>query len=159
MFPIVDEPSAHRLASSMAIPARMSGLVSRSPKSFDGPATTTRCGSQTMIRAPMFTSLSTKKSRLSNIFSNTSTVPRACVATTTAIEVRSAGNAGRAPLDLDAHPEPVEGRPDRDEVARLDLLDRDLPAGDRAEPDEARHLDAVAADPVVAPAQRGAALD
>src|SRR5438067_24090 len=50
-----------------------------------------------MIRAPIETSLSTKKRRLSNIFSKISTVPRACVATTTAIDVRSAGNAGHGP--------------------------------------------------------------
>ena len=65
-----------------------------------GPVTTTRCGSQRMIRAPIETSLSTKNRRLSNIFSKTSTVPRACVAATTAIEVRSAGNAGQMPLSI-----------------------------------------------------------
>ena len=49
--------------------------------------------------APIDTSSPTKNRRLSNIFSNTSTVPRAWVAATTAIEVRSAGNAGQIPLD------------------------------------------------------------
>jgi hypothetical protein len=53
-----------------------------------------------MIRAPIETSLSTKNSRLSNIFSKMRMVPRACVATVTAIEVRSAGNAGQMPLSI-----------------------------------------------------------
>ena len=53
-----------------------------------------------MILAPIETSLSTKNSLLSNIFSKTSTVPRACVAATMAIEVRSAGNAGQIPLSI-----------------------------------------------------------
>ena len=62
--------------------------------------TTARCGSQRMIRAPIETSLSTKNRRLSNIFSKTSTVPVACVAATTAIDVRSAGKAGQMPLSI-----------------------------------------------------------
>ena len=53
-----------------------------------------------MIRAPIETSLSTKKRRLSNIFSKMRIVPRACVATVTAIEVRSAGKAGQMPLSI-----------------------------------------------------------
>ena len=53
-----------------------------------------------MIRAPIATSLSVKKSRLSNIFSKISTVPNACVATVTAIDVRSAGNAGHGPSSI-----------------------------------------------------------
>ena len=53
-----------------------------------------------MIRAPIETSLSTKNRRLSNIFSKISTVPRACVATVTAIDVRSAGNAGHGPSSI-----------------------------------------------------------
>ena len=50
-----------------------------------------------MIDAPIATSLSVKNMRDSNIFSCTSTVPSHCVATTTAIDVRSAGNAGHGP--------------------------------------------------------------
>ncbi len=53
-----------------------------------------------MIFAPIETSLSTKKRRFSNIFSKTSTVPQACVATATAIEVRSAGKAGQGPSSI-----------------------------------------------------------
>ena len=53
-----------------------------------------------MMRAPIATSLSVKNSRLSNIFSKTSTVPLACVATATAIDVRSAGNAGHGPSSI-----------------------------------------------------------
>src|SRR5437764_1042895 len=52
------------------MPARMSGLSIRCPYSCAGPLTTTRCGSHRMIRAPIDTSLSVKKSRLSNIFPN-----------------------------------------------------------------------------------------
>ena len=65
-----------------------------------GPVTTTRCGSQRMIRAPIETSLSTKNRRLSNIFSKIRIVPRAWVATMTAIEVMSAGNAGHGPSSI-----------------------------------------------------------
>ena len=41
-----------------------------------------------------------KNSRFSNIFSNMSTVPNACVATVTAIDVRSDGNAGHGPSSI-----------------------------------------------------------
>ena len=82
------------------MPARMSGLSMRWPKSCAGPLTTTRCGSQRMMRAPIDTSLSVKNSRLSNIFSKISTVPNDCVATVTAIDVRSAGNAGHGPSSI-----------------------------------------------------------
>ena len=116
--------------------------------------TTARCGSQRMIRAPIATSLSTKKRRLSNIFSKTSTVPCACVATTTAIDVRSAGNAGHGPSSIfgicaaevvldhellaragrarsssptsTSNAEALERRQDRDQIARLDVLDREV---------------------------------
>ena len=105
-----------------------------------------------MIRAPIETSLSTKKSRLSNIFSKMRTVPYACVAT----DDRDRGQVGGerrpdAALDLrDLAAEVVldeelltrrararsspstsisiaelaERRHDRDEVVRLDVLDR-----------------------------------
>src|SRR5438045_5128216 len=59
----------------------MSGLAIRWPNNLAGPVTTARCGSQRMIRAPIETSLSTKNSRFSNIFSKIRTVPWACVAT------------------------------------------------------------------------------
>ena len=85
---------------TIAMPARMSGLSRRWAYSRAGPVTTARCGSQRMIRAPMETSLSTKKSRLSNIFSKMRTVPCDCVAQVSAIEVRSAGNAGQTPLSI-----------------------------------------------------------
>jgi hypothetical protein len=79
----------------MAMPARMSGLSSRAPRSFDGPATMARCGSHSTIRAPMAISLSTKNIRLSNIFSNISTTPSHCVAVTMAMDIVSAGKAGQ----------------------------------------------------------------
>ena len=96
--------------------------------------------------------------------------------TVTAIEVRSAGNAGQMPLsifgiwppkssstcrfwpagtrtvrvrDLHLDPELPEGRDDRDEVVGLDVLDDDLAPGRRGEADEARDLDVVGADPVL----------
>ena len=81
----------------MAMPARMSGDSSRSPRSRRGPITIARCGSQIVISAPMRISLSTKNSRFSNIFSKISTEPSDCVARATAIDVRSAGNAGHGP--------------------------------------------------------------
>ena len=78
----------------------MSGLSIRCPTSCAGPVTTARCGSQRMIRAAIDTSLSAKNRRFSNIFSNMSTVPNACVATVTAIDVRSDGNAGQGPSSI-----------------------------------------------------------
>ena len=78
----------------------MSGLSIRCPYSRAGPVTTTRCGSQRMIRAPIDTSLSVKNSRFSNIFSKTRIVPRACVATVSAIGVKSEGNAGQGPSSI-----------------------------------------------------------
>ena len=53
-----------------------------------------------MIRAPIETSLSVKNSRFSNIFSKRSTVPRAWVATVSAIDVQSDGNAGHGPSSI-----------------------------------------------------------
>ena len=53
-----------------------------------------------MIRAPIETSLSVKNRRFSNIFSKRSTVPRACVATVSAIDVQSDGKAGHGPSSI-----------------------------------------------------------
>ena len=72
----------------------------RPPYSREGPETIARCGSQRMIRAPMSTSLSTKKRRFSNIFSKIRIVPLAWVATASAIEVRSAGKDGQGPSSI-----------------------------------------------------------
>src|SRR5205809_1144391 len=97
MLWIRESPCAASAASSMAMPALMSGLSTTPPRSADGPAMTARCGSHNTIRAPMPISLSTKKSRDSNSFSNTSTSPSHCEATTMAMDMRSAGNAGHGP--------------------------------------------------------------
>ena len=61
---------------------------------------TARCGSHRMIRAPIDTSLSVKNRRFSNIFSNISTVPNACVASVAAIDVGPDGNAGHGPSSI-----------------------------------------------------------
>ena len=53
-----------------------------------------------MMRAPMLTSLSVKKRRFSNIFSNMRIVPADWVATVSATEVRSEGNAGQGPSSI-----------------------------------------------------------
>ena len=50
-----------------------------------------------VMLAPIETSLSMKTRRFSNIFSKIRTEPSDCVASATAIEVRSAGNAGHGP--------------------------------------------------------------
>src|ERR1035437_7141179 len=92
---IVLLPFAQSAAISIAIPARMSGDSTVAPCNWLGPATSARCGSQSTMRAPMPTSLSTKKSRDSNIFSCMSTMPEHCVAVTMAIDMTSAGNAGQ----------------------------------------------------------------
>ena len=125
------------------------------------------------MRAPIDTSLSVKNSRFSNIFSNMSTVPNACVATVTAIDVRSDGNAGQGPSSIfgtmpprssstisccfvgtwtvsspisTPHAELLERRHDRDEVLRTHAFDRDVAAGDRRHADEAADLDVVGPD-------------
>ena len=79
------------------MPARMSGEDRRAPRSRRGPITIARCGSQIVISAPIEISLSTKNRRFSNIFSKIRTEPSDCVASATAIEVRSAGKAGHGP--------------------------------------------------------------
>ena len=111
----------------------------------------------------------------------------ACVATATAIDVRSAGNIGHGPssilgiwactsstirsdwpgghahrvaLDLDLDAEPREGVPDRAQVLDGGVLDQDLAAGHGRQADERRHLDVVGADPVRAqPRKRLDAVD
>jgi len=55
------------------------------------------CGSHITMSAPIRISLSVKISRFSNIHSCTRIEPSACVAMATAIDVRSAGNAGHGP--------------------------------------------------------------
>ena len=139
-----------------------------------------------MIRAPIDTSLSTKKSRLSNIFSKMRIVPCAWVATVTAIDVRSAGNAGQIPLsifgicppksssmcrrwpagnanarvgDVELDAELAESGHDRDEIVGLDVLDHDLSSGRRCEADEARDLDVIGPDSVLASAELVHTLD
>ena len=65
---------------------------------------------------------------------------------------------GRLPhLELD--PELAERGHDRDQVVRLDVLDRDVAARDRGERREARDLDVLGADPVRAAAEPVDALD
>src|SRR2546426_915185 len=97
MLWITESPRAASAASNIAIPARMSGLSTTWPRSGDGPAITARWGSHSTMRAPIPMSLSTKKSRDSNSFSKMSNSPSHCVATTIAIDIRSAGNWGQGP--------------------------------------------------------------
>ena len=121
--PIVDPPSAQSPARSIAIPARMSGLSIRCPTRRAGPVTTARCGSQRMIRAPI-TSLSTKNSRLSNIFSKISTVPIAWVGHGQGDRRQSAGKPARArPRSSGCG---RRGRPRRSAAARGDVDRRAL---------------------------------
>jgi len=82
-------PSAQAAASSIAMPARMSGEVIGAPFSRLGPATIARCGSQSTMRPPIAISLSTKNIRDSNIFSNIRMTPSHCVAVTIAIVTAS----------------------------------------------------------------------
>src|SRR2546422_4651356 len=97
MLWITESLWAASAASNIAIPARMSGLYTTPPWSGEGPAITARCGSHSTMRAPIPISLSTKKRRDSNSFSNTSRIPSHCDATTIAIDMRSAGEAGHGP--------------------------------------------------------------
>src|SRR5919197_697988 len=75
------------------------------------------------------------------------------------LELLAVRDADRRTLDLRADAEAVERGLHRDEVGGLDLLDDDLAGGDRAEADEARDLDVVAADAVLAARELGAAFD
>ena len=147
------------------MPARMSGDSTVAPRSADGPATRARCGSQSTMRAPMPMSLSTKNMRDSNIFSCIRMRPLHCVAVTIAIDIMSAGNAGhgwsssfgtcppRSLLNLlllvrrddeigavllahDA--ESLEAHAGRAEMLDARLLDAQLRARHRGEPDERR---------------------
>ena len=153
----------------------------RWPRSFAGPVTTARCGSQRMMRAPIETSLSVKNSRFSNIFSKRSTVPRAWVATVSAIEVQSDGNAGQGPSSIFGMCPPMSSStwsfcpggtrtllspsstwtPSLANVGRietrssgLDPVDREVATSDRGEADEARDLDVIRANRPLA-AERG----
>src|ERR1700753_925126 len=87
-------PSAQTAASSIAMPARMSGEIIEAPCIRLGPATMARWGSHNTMRAPIEISLSTKNIRDSNIFSNIRITPSHWVAVTMAIDIRSAGKAG-----------------------------------------------------------------
>src|SRR5213592_4092191 len=88
----------------------MSGLSTTPPWSGAGPAITARCGSHSTMRAPMPISLSTKKSRDSNSFSKISRIPSHCDATTIAMDMRSAGNAGHGPSSSFGTCPPRSGR-------------------------------------------------
>ena len=154
MLPISLLPSAHSAASSIAIPALMSGDSTRSPRSLRGPVTIARCGSHITMSAPIRISLSVKIKRFSNIHSCTRIDPSACVASATAIEVRSAGNAGHGPswifhlysptsactvsfcsarhehvvaVQLAAQPQALEHQPDHPQVAGNRVLDPHSP--------------------------------
>src|SRR5881296_326322 len=110
MLWITESPWAASAASSIAMPARMSGLSTTPPWSGAGPAITARCGSHSTMRAPMPISLSTKKSRDSNSFSKISRIPSHCDATTIAIDMRSAGKAGHGPSSSFGTCPPRSGR-------------------------------------------------
>ena len=143
-------PLAHTAASSMAMPARMSGDGIGAPRSRLGPATIARCGSHSTMRAPIAISLSTKNIRDSNIFSNIRITPSHWVAVTIAIDIRSAGKAGhgwsssfgtwppKSSLDFQG----LTGR--HDQVVALDLADNAEPL--KTHPDRAQMLDAGARD-------------
>src|SRR5206468_9171525 len=65
----------------------------------------------------------------------------------------------RVLADLDADAELAERGNDRDEIPRLDGLDRHVAAGDRGHADEAADLDVVAADRPLAAAEALHAVD
>ncbi len=164
------------------MPARMSGDSSRSPYSFGWAVDDRPVGSQTMILAPMPTSLSTNTSRFSNIFSKISTVPPAWVATATRdrgqvgrgtparARRRSSGWPGRG---RPRPPGPGRGGTRRRSPSSSQVSPRRLkpastgrrsssitpstassPPVDRGQAEEAGHLDVVGADGVLAAAQR-----
>ena len=128
----------------------------------------------------METSLSTKNSRFSNIFSWISTSPSAWVASASAMLVRSAGNAGHGPssifetaspsssrsrsfwsgghdhvvaVELDPAAQPLEAEARHAQVVGHHVLDAQLAAGAGGQRDEAADLDVVGADRVVGAAE------
>ena len=180
-------PSAHSAAISIAMPARMSGDSTASPRSWRRAATTARCGSHSTMRAPMPISLSTKNSRDSNIFSCIRIMPSHCVAVTIAIDITSAGK--RRPglvlelrhvaAEVGADPPRLLGRrrsrsspsirrtmPSRSKPSRMraQVLDaraasmRSAEPRDGGEPDERSDLDVIGADRVRGAAERPPAV-
>ena len=124
--------------------------------------------------------------RFSNIHSWMSAEPAHCVASATAIEVRSAGNAGQGPSwtlilcsptsramtrswppgtmtslpsSSRAQAEAVEDEADHAQVAGDRVADAQLAAGDARERHERADLDVVGADRVIAAVQLGGAVD
>ena len=69
------------------------------------------------------------------------------------VEVLAGGDADARLGDLHLDPQLAERGDDRDQVVRLDVLDDDVAAGHRRQADEARDLDVVGADPVLAAAE------
>src|SRR5881397_3833779 len=127
----------------------MSGLSTTPPRSGDGPAMTARWGSHNTMRAPMPISLSTKKSRDSNSFSNTSNRPSHWVATTMAMDMRSAGNAGHGPSSSFGtwpHAQALEREQGRPQVVAAHAVDRNRAAGHGSQSDERADLDVIGAD-------------
>ena len=135
--------------------------------------TIARCGSQSVMSAPISTSLSVKNMRFSNIHSWMSTEPSHCVASATAIDVRSAGNAGHGPswtfalysptsrcddqllaagddhvvaVELGLQPELLEDQADHPQVVGVGVVDPQLAAGHAGERHERADLDVVGAD-------------
>ena len=90
-------PSALSAAMSKLTPARMSGELMVTPRKLafrSNPMTVARWGSQRMIWAPMSMSLSTKNSRLSNIFWWIRALPLAWVAVTRTMDNKSGVKPG-----------------------------------------------------------------
>ena len=148
--------------------------------------TIARWGSHMTMSAPIRISLSVKIRRFSNIHSWTRIEPSAWVASATAIEVRSAGNAGHGPswilllysptsacddellsagddhvvaVELGAQPDAFEHEADHAQVAGHGVLDAQLAAGHARERHEAADLDVVGRDVVLAAVQALGAVD
>jgi hypothetical protein len=105
-------------------------------------------------------------SRFSNIFSKISTVPSDCVASASAIEVRSADDELLAARDddvvaveLGAQPQALEHQPDHAQVVGHAVGDPQLAAGHPGQRHERRDLDVIGRDPVLAAAELGEAVD
>ena len=168
-------PSAHRLAISIAMPARMSGLAMRSPYSRAGPVTTDAVRvAQDDPRAHRHQLVGEDQAVLEHLLEDQHGAgglggdghrdrrqvgrehrPRPV------LDLRDLGvhvvddaqrlagrDAHASAVHLDRDPEPRERVPDRAQVLDRGILDHDLAAGDRGQPDERGHLDVVGADPV-----------
>lgn len=179
-------PSAQTAASSIAMPARMSGEIIEAPRSRLGPATTARCGSHSTMRAPMEISLSTKNIRDFEHFLEHQHDPIALargddrdrhqvggkrrpglvfqlrhVTAEVVLDLHRLGRRHDQIIALDAanDAEPLKSHPDRAQMLDAGARDAQGRARDRGKPDQRADLDVIGADGIMRRSQRCRAVN